>query len=142
MWSICWPRGRDETPKVGVSIGKGLTYVGTLWLRQQIRFRVPARTMQVHFCILKNAITIHFVWHTPAKVTLSLVRPYCVPKFKVRCDHFFGPPRTEILDESNSGSRVHDSMVASRSRCFQIAPGGPRKSRIEHQRPWYHANSR
>ena len=37
---------------------------------------------------------------------------------------------------------VHDSMVGSRSRHFQIAPSGPRESRIEHRRPWYMANSR
>ena len=52
VWSVCWPRGRDETRKLGVSMGKGLTYVGTFYLRLQIRFIVAARTVQVQNCIL------------------------------------------------------------------------------------------
>ena len=51
----------------------GLTCAGTGLLRLKIGSRVNAATIQFEICILKNAITIHFVWHRPAKVSLSLV---------------------------------------------------------------------
>ena len=71
-WSVCWPRGRDEILKLGVSTGMGPPSVGPLGFWLKIESRVAAPTMQVHFCILKIAITIHFVWRPPAKVGLSL----------------------------------------------------------------------
>jgi len=40
-----------------------------------------------------------------------------------------------MLDESNSGSRMHDSMLASRSRRFRIALSGrknPKSSIDDH----------
>ena len=53
-WSVFCPRARDETGKLDVSMGKGLTYVGTFYLRLQIRFIVAARTVQVQNCILQK----------------------------------------------------------------------------------------
>ena len=72
-WSVCWPRGRDETLKLGVSTGMGPLSVGPLGFCLKIESRVAAPTMQVHFCILKIAITIHFVWRRPAIMRSSLV---------------------------------------------------------------------
>ena len=72
-WSVCWPRGRDEILKLGVSTGMGPPSVGPLGFWLKIESRVAAPTMQVHFCILKIAITIHFVWRPPEKMDLSLV---------------------------------------------------------------------
>ena len=46
---------------------------------------------------------------------------------KVRWSDEIRLSRTAMLDESNSGSRMHDSMLASRSRRFRIALSG-RKS--------------
>ena len=53
-----------------------------LWLRLKIGSRVNAATMQVQNRILKNAITMHFVWHVSAKVHLSLVPDAPDTKFK------------------------------------------------------------
>ena len=71
-WSVCWPRGRDEILKLGVSTGMGPPSVGPLGFWLKIESRVAAPTMQVHFCILKIAITIHFVWRTPDIMRSSL----------------------------------------------------------------------
>ena len=51
---VFWPRGRDETGKLGVSMGKGLISTGTFWFRLQMRFIVAARTVQVQNCILQK----------------------------------------------------------------------------------------
>ena len=72
-WSVCWPRGRHETSKLGVSTGMGPPSVVPGGFRLKIESRVAAPTMQVQICILKIAITIHFVWHVSTKVRLSLV---------------------------------------------------------------------
>ena len=67
---VFWPRGRDETGKLGVSMGKGLTYVGTFYLRLQMRFIVAARTVQVQNCILpkKHNSTALYLFST-AKIS-------------------------------------------------------------------------
>ena len=54
---------------------------------------------------------------------------------KVRATDEIRLSRTAMLDESNSGSRMHDSMLASRSRRFRIALSGresPKSSIDDH----------